>query len=238
LRRGPAIESGGATMSRARFSTTARIAGVVSFCIAAAVGAQTKAPEAASVTKAMPPSSQSKATTSSSQSAMGTTNLSSSDRKFIEKAAVGGMAEVQFGKLATQKAGADQVKQFGQRMVDDHSKADDQLKQVATSKGVTLPTSLDKSSQREMDKLSKLSGADFDREYMKTMVSDHKKDVSEFKSEASKAKDPDVKQFAASTLPTLQEHLTLAQSTQKSANSEPRNTTQASSRTTTNKTGS
>ncbi len=134
---------------------------------------------------------------------MGTTKLSSSDKKFIEKAAVGGMAEVQFGKLAADKASSDEVKKFGQKMVDDHSKADDQLKQVATSKGVTLPTSLDKSTQREMDKLSKLSGADFDREYMKTMVSDHKKDVSEFKSEASKAKDPDVKQFASSTLPTL-----------------------------------
>jgi putative membrane protein len=237
LRRGPAIESGGATMSRARFSTTARIAGVVSFCIAAAVGAQTRTPEAASVTKATPPSSsQSKAATSSSQSSMGATNLSSGDRKFIEKAAEGGMAEVQLGKLATQKAGTDQVKQFGQRMVDDHSKANDQLKQVASSKNVTLPTDVDKSTKREMDKLSKLSGADFDREYMKNMVSDHKKDVSDFKSEASRAKDPDVKQFAASTLPTLQEHLQLAQSAQQTANSEPRNT-KTSSRASTNKTG-
>lgn len=225
-------------MSSTRFSTTARIAGVVSFCIAAAVGAQTKTPEAASVTKATPSSSsQSKATTSSAQSAMGTTKLSTSDKKFIEKAAEGGMAEVQLGKLAADKASSDEVKKFGQRMVDDHSKADDQLKQVATSKGVTLPTDLDKSTRREMDKLSKLSGADFDREYMKTMVSDHKKDVSEFKSEASKAKDPDVKQFASSTLPTLEEHLTLAQSTQKTANSESRNTTKTSSRASTNKTG-
>ena len=226
-------------MPSTRFSTPARIAGVVSFCVAAAVGAQTKAPEAASVTKATPPSSsQSKATPSSSQSAMSSTKLSSSDRKFIEEAAQGGMAEVQLGKLAADKASSADVKKFGQKMVDDHSKADDQLKQLATSKGVTLPTSLDKSSQREMDKLSKLSGADFDREYMKTMVSDHKKDVSEFKSEASKAKDPEVKQFASSTLPTLEDHLNLAQSAQKTANSEPRNTTKTSSRTTTNKTGS
>jgi putative membrane protein len=107
---------------------------------------------------------------------------------------------------------------------------------LATSKGVNLPTDLDHSTKREMDKLSKLSGADFDREYMKTMVSDHKKDVSDFKSEASKAKDPDVKQFAGSTLPTLQEHLQLAQSTQQTANSEPRNT-KTSSRASTNKTG-
>jgi putative membrane protein len=224
-------------MSRTRFSTTARIAGVVSFCIAAAVGAQTRTPEAASVTKASPPSSsQSKAAPSSSQSSMGATSLSSGDRKFIEKAAEGGMAEVQLGQLAASKASSDDVKKFGQKMVDDHSKADDQLKQLATSKGVNLPTDLDHSTKREMDKLSKLSGADFDREYMKTMVSDHKKDVSDFKSEASKAKDPDVKQFAGSTLPTLQEHLQLAQSTQQTANSEPRNT-KTSSRASTNKTG-
>jgi len=226
-------------MSSTRFSTPARIAGVVSFCIAAAVGAQTKTPEAASVTKATPSSSsQSKATTSSAQSAMGTTKLSTGDKKFIEKAAEGGMAEVQLGQLATSKASSDDVRKFGQKMVDDHSKADDQLKQLATSKGVNLPTNLDRSTKREMDKLSKLSGADFDREYMKNMVSDHKKDVSDFKSEASKAKDPDIKQFASSTLPTLEEHLTLAQSTQKAANSEPRNTTKTSSRTTMNKTGS
>jgi putative membrane protein len=138
----------------------------------------------------------------------------------MEKAAQGGLAEVQLGKLAADKASAAEVKQFGQRMVDDHSKANDQLKQLATSKGVNLPTDLDRSTQREMDKLSKLSGADFDREYMKHMVSDHKKDVSEFKSESNRAKDADVKQFASATLPTLQQHLDLAQSTEKTARSE------------------
>jgi Predicted outer membrane protein len=161
--------------------------------------------------------------------------LSSGDRKFMEKAAEGGMAEVKLGQLASQKASADQVKQFGQRMVDDHGKANDQLKQLASTKNVTLPTDLDKSTQREYDKLSKLSGADFDREYMKHMVSDHKKDISEFKSESNKAKDADLKQFASSTLPTLQEHLTLAQSAEQVAKNEGK--TQTSSRTST-KTGS
>jgi len=164
-------------------------------------------------------------------SAMGSNNatakatsdsVSSADRKFMEKAAAGGLAEVQLGQMAAQKATADDVKKFGQRMVDDHSKANDQLKQIATRKGVNLPTELDGSTRREMDKLSKLQGAAFDREYMKHMVSDHKKDVSEFKSEAHKAKDGDVKQFATTTLPTLEEHLTLAQSAQKAANGEPR----------------
>jgi putative membrane protein len=105
------------------------------------------------------------------------------------------------------------VKKFAERMVQDHGKANDQLKQLASSKGLNLPTDLDRSARREHDKLSKLSGADFDREYMKHMVSDHKKDVKEFSDEAKSGKDSDVKQFASSTLPTLQQHLQLAQQT-------------------------
>ena len=161
-----------------------------------------------------------------------------SDRKFMEKAAQGGMAEVELGKLAAQKAQSPQVKQFGQRMVDDHSKANDQLKKLASNKGVTLPTEMDRSSKREMDKLSKLSGAEFDAEYMKHMVSDHKKDVSEFKSEASKAKDADLKQWAQTTLPVLEEHLKLAQTDENIAKNEAKNGTKTSSRSATNKTGS
>jgi putative membrane protein len=139
--------------------------------------------------------------------------LSNSDRKFVEEAAIGGMAEVEMGNLAGQKAGSDAVKQFGQRMATDHSKANDELKQVASTKGVQVPASLDHKHQRELDKLSKKSGADFDKAYMSLMVDDHKKDVAEFRKEAGSAKDPDVKSFASKTLPTLQEHLQLAQTT-------------------------
>ena len=164
--------------------------------------------------------------------------LAASDRKFLEKAAQGGIAEVELGKLATQKAQSDDVKKFGQKMVDDHSKANDQLKQLASQKGVTLPTTMDRSSQKEYDRLSKLSGSDFDQEYMKHMVSDHKKDVSEFKSEASKAKDADLKQWAQTTLPVLEEHLKLAQTDENIAKNEAKNGTKTSSRSATNKTGS
>ena len=139
--------------------------------------------------------------------------LSNSDRKFVQEAAIGGMAEVQMGNLAQQKGASDAVKQFGQRMVTDHSKANDELKQVASAKGIQVPSSLDHKEQKAMDKLSKKSGADFDKAYMSLMVDDHKKDVAEFKKEASSAKDPDVKDFATKTLPTLQEHLQLAQTT-------------------------
>jgi putative membrane protein len=224
------------------------VVGAVSFCFAAAVGAQvsanTHSPSNVGTTAAAPSSNamnnttKSSSATSSSTSAMSgtSTKVSSADRKFMDKAAQGGMAEVQLGQLATQKANAPEVKQFGQRMVDDHSKANDELKQLASQKGVTLPTTMDKSSQKEYDRLSKLSGAQFDQEYMKHMVSDHKKDVSEFKSEANKSKaDADVKQWAQKTLPTLQEHLTLAQSAEQVAKNEGK--TQTSSRTST-KTGS
>ena len=137
--------------------------------------------------------------------------LGSSDREFVRKAAEGGLAEVELGQLATQKASSDDVKQFGQRMVSDHTQANDQLKQIAAQKGVTLPTSLSSKDAMLKSKLEKLSGAEFDRMYMQHMVKDHTKDVNEFQEEANKGKDSDVKGFASQTAPKLQEHLSLAQ---------------------------
>jgi putative membrane protein len=135
----------------------------------------------------------------------------SSDSKFVMNAAMGGMEEVELGRLAAQKGASDEVRQFGQRMVDDHSKANEQLMQIASGKGMTPPTTLDAKHQAAMQKLSALSGEKFDKEYVKMMVSDHKKDVGEFQKEASGGKDADVKAFASSTLPTLQEHLQMIQ---------------------------
>ena len=137
--------------------------------------------------------------------------LDSAERKFVEKAAIDGMAEVELGKLAQQKAASDQVKQFASRMVEDHSKANDELKQIASMKGLQVPTALDKGHQKDMENLSKRSGADFDKKYMDHMVSEHKKDVSMFEKEAKSGKDPELKAFAAKTLPKLQEHMKLAQ---------------------------
>lgn len=138
--------------------------------------------------------------------------LSASDQKFMKEAAQGGEAEVQLGQLAQQKAESPDVKAFGQRMVDDHTKANDQLKQVASQKGVTLPSQPDAKDKAEKARLEKMSGAQFDKAYMNYMVSDHKKDVADFQREASHANDPDVKNFAQSTLPTLQSHLQQAES--------------------------
>src|SRR5947209_15779825 len=97
-------------------------------------------------------------------------------------------------------------------MVTDHSKANEELKQVATSKGVDVPKELSAKDKATRERLAKLSGADFDKAYMKDMVQDHTKDVSEFRAESTKAKDSDVKSFASKTLPTLEEHLNQAKS--------------------------
>ncbi len=135
----------------------------------------------------------------------------SADSKFIKEAAEGGMAEVQLGQLAQQKASSQEVKDFGSRMVADHSKANDKLKDIASKQGVTMPTELSMKDRLLHKRLSGLSGADFDRAYMEAMVKDHKADIAEFQKEAESGKDPMVKDFASQTLPTLKEHLQMAE---------------------------
>jgi putative membrane protein len=129
------------------------------------------------------------------------------DKKFAKDAAMGGLYEVELGKVAAQKGASDGVKQFGQKMVDDHSKANDQLKEILTKESIDVPTSLDSKHQSRLDKISKLSGPAFDKAYIKDQVKDHEKDVDSFKLEAQNGHDPNIKQFASSTLPTLQQHL-------------------------------
>jgi len=129
------------------------------------------------------------------------------DKKFIRDAALGGMAEVELGKLAQEKASSDAVKQFGERMVTDHTKANDDLKKLADAESVSIPTALDSKHQSRIDKLSKLSGTDFDRAYIKDELKDHEQDVREFQEEAQGGSDASVKDFASKTLPTLQDHL-------------------------------
>jgi putative membrane protein len=95
-------------------------------------------------------------------------------------------------------------------MQDDHGKANEELKTLATNKGVQLPTALEGKHKKTVDRLSKLSGEEFDRQYMQAMVNDHKEDVEKFQREADKGKDPDVKQFANKQLPVLKKHLEMA----------------------------
>jgi putative membrane protein len=136
--------------------------------------------------------------------------MSTTDREFMKKAAEGGMMEVTLGRSAIQRAGSADVKQFGQRMVTDHTKASNQLKQLARQKGVSLPKNLDSDKRQMMARLMKETGAAFDKAYMQHMVEDHEKDVAEFEKAANECKDSALKSWAAKTLPTLREHLQLA----------------------------
>src|SRR3989442_1748038 len=129
--------------------------------------------------------------------------VSDADRAFMSEAATGGMAEVEMGRPAASKGRSPAVKQFGRRMVRDHSKANTELKQLARRKAVTLPTALTEQQKQDKAKLSRLSGAEFDRKNMSMMVEDHDKDVKAFEDKAGNADDADLKRFVTKTLPTL-----------------------------------
>lgn len=161
---------------------------------------------------------------SSSGNDTGTAMKDSASARFLRQAAEGGLAEVKLGQLATEKAASPQVKQFGQRMVDDHSKANEELKQVANSEGIQVPDKLSAKDKMTMEHLSKLNGEQFDKAYMSDMVKDHTKDVADFQRESQSGKDPQIKEFASKTLPTLQSHLKEAKEiapTTTSANAKP-----------------
>jgi putative membrane protein len=149
-------------------------------------------------------------TTSTGSSGGTISSLDTTDKEFVMKAAQGGMAEVMLGQMASSKGTSPDVKNFGNRMVSDHGKANDELKQLAQNKGVALPAGVDKESKQFADRLSKASGKDFDKEYINNMVNDHEKDVNEFEKASKNAKDPDLRAWAAKTLPTLQDHLKMA----------------------------
>jgi putative membrane protein len=129
------------------------------------------------------------------------------DADFYKKAAEGGIAEVQLGQLAQDKASAASVKEFGGMMITDHSAANEKLKAIAVKKGIQLPTSPSMGQMADKTKLEVLSGNTFDKSYIKGMVEDHEDDIKEFQTEAASGQDPDAKAFAAATLPTLKKHL-------------------------------
>jgi len=141
----------------------------------------------------------------------------SEDIEFVLEAAQGGMAEVEIGRLAAEDARSDEVKRFAARMDDDHSKGGDELKSIAQSKSIALPSALAPKDQALRDRLARLNGEAFDRAYMRAMVSDHQKDVSEFRHESHDGRDPDVKAWAAGILPTLEDHLKMARATRSTA---------------------
>ena len=137
------------------------------------------------------------------------------DRKFVEKAAIGGMMEVELGRHASEHASSPAVRAFGQRMVTDHSKANAELTTIAKQEGIPVPTAMDEKHRKEISKLTEKRGMDFDEAYMKQMVKDHETDVDEFRDEAKEGK-TEIDRFAAKTLPTLESHLTQAKTVNES----------------------
>lgn len=133
-----------------------------------------------------------------------------SDEAFLTKAAQANFAEIEAGALCEAKATNAEVKKFGQHMVEDHSKANRELTEMAVKKGFRLPSRPDDSQMKEIADLAKLSGADFDKKYAAMMVSDHQKAVALFEENAQSAKDGDVRAWAEKTVPTLREHLKMA----------------------------
>jgi putative membrane protein len=218
---------------------------VCAVCILLALSvASARADDNKPSSKDKPESSSSSVSKDSSQGGAGNASstqtggkLSRMDEKFVKEAAMGGMMEVHMGKLGLQKAQNEQVKTYAQRLIDDHTKANTELKQLASQKGITLPddkfasssdtsSDADRTKVRESEsgehkehhaalkKLEGMSGTEFDREFVRMAVKDHEKDVKEFEKASQKAEDSDLKAFAQKTAPVLREHLQQAQSLQ------------------------
>lgn len=136
--------------------------------------------------------------------------IARADRKFMQDAAEGGLFEVQAGQLAANKASDDKVKQFANKLVEDHQSANNELTALATTKGLELPAAPSRSERREIEKLGKESGSKFDQDFARNEVKDHEKDIKKFEKASGKVKDPDLKAWIDKTLPHLREHLAMA----------------------------
>jgi putative membrane protein len=155
--------------------------------------------------------------------------LSSADRRFLLDAASAGMAEVQAGQLAAQKAQDPEVREFAQKMVDAHTASNAELMKLASARNVTPPSEPDRTHRNALDRLRKQSSAEFDRAYMKQQVAEHEKAVSLFEKQAKGGRDPELKDFAAKRLPTLREHLKLARNDMQGLQSSDRSGSPGSS---------
>ena len=144
-----------------------------------------------------------------------TATLNDKDKGFVEKAGKGGKAETALAQDAVAHATNPDVKSFAQKLVDDHSNANTQLAQLASTKGVTIPSEMEVKATKAKERLEKLTGKSFDEAFVKQMVEDHKDTIKLFEEASKSATDNDVKSFATSTLPTLQQHLKMAEDLEK-----------------------
>src|ERR1041385_8239220 len=136
--------------------------------------------------------------------------FSARDFRFVKEAARGGMTEVKLGEMAKQKGSSQSVRDFGQRMVTDHTKANNELKQIASNKGAVIPTEMSHRENSQIERFEKLSGPEFDKAFAKFMVKDHEKDAKEFADAANDVSDPDLKAFAQKTHAVIEDHLRMA----------------------------
>ena len=138
-------------------------------------------------------------------------DMSSGDASFVREASSSGEAEVEFGRLLTEKAQSSDLKTYGQRLIDDHTQANEKLSRIASQKGLQVSTEPTMGERNELEKLSKLSGKDFDEAARKYAIRDHEKDIRKFTDATSALQDPELRQYAQQTLPVLQDHLRRAQ---------------------------
>lgn len=143
------------------------------------------------------------------------TSLSAADKDFINKATEDNLSEIKLGQLAVEKGQSTAVKDLGRHLVDDHTRANADLKQLADNQGLTLPMEMSASDKGAYDKLASLSGADFDKSFIDHQVTDHQHDVAEFQKEASRVKNPALKSWVNQVLPTLRQHEEMARRDQK-----------------------
>jgi putative membrane protein len=137
--------------------------------------------------------------------------ISPADKTFASKASSGGQAEVELGRLATENAASPSVRAFGERMVTDHTQANQALQEIARKHELTVPDRPEVADQATEQRLRSLKGPSFDAAYMRDMVQDHKKDIAEFRQEAENGTDPALKAFAQKYLPVLEQHLQMAE---------------------------
>ena len=180
-------------------------------CLGAAIAAMPLALAAQTTNQSNASGTHSAMANSTMNSGQSGTKLDAMDHTFVNKAAEGGLAEVELGKMAETKAANPQVKQFAERMVHDHTQANDELKQVASDQGIQLPDHIGQKDRLLKERLAKLSGDQFDKVYMQNMVKDHEKDVAEFQRESKDAQNPAVRHFAQQTTPVLESHLNEAE---------------------------
>ena len=161
---------------------------------------------------AVPALAQTSTTTTTTDTAAQAGQLAEADQTFVEKAAQDSIAEIDLGELAKERAESEEVKQFAQRMIDDHGKANEQLEEIAKSKGAVIPTEAGEEHSKLRAELGELEGEAFDQKYMAAMAEDHQMAVDLFQKQAEEGEDPELKSFAEQTLPIIKEHLTMAQS--------------------------